>query len=126
MTEHIKVSPRITDFKWGRLDIEGYEAPFKDAKLYPGGAVEWDWNITGTRHNPGIQPPDVQEVLDHGARIVVLSKGVQEQLGCCTETLDMLKQKGIEVYVLQTEQAIRKYNELAETELVGALIHSTC
>ena len=119
-------SPRITYFKWGRLDIEGYEQPFKDAKLYPGGAIEWDWNLTGTRHDPGIQPADVEEVLEHGARVVVLSKGVEERLKTKQETLDLLEERGIEVHVLQTERAIEKYNMLAADQAVGALIHSTC
>lgn len=35
-------SPRITRLSWGHLEIEGGRA-FKDAKLYPGGAREWDW-----------------------------------------------------------------------------------
>ena len=35
-------SPRIGHLSWGRLEVEGQGA-FKDAKLYPGGAREWDW-----------------------------------------------------------------------------------
>lgn len=122
----VLTSPRIDHFEWGRLDVAGFAQPFKDAKLYPGGACEWDWSKTGTRHDPGIQPADVLEVLDHGARVIVLSKGVHERLGVCPETLDLLAQRGIEVHVLQTEQAVTRYNELAATQAVGALIHSTC
>ncbi len=47
-------SPKITHLSWGRLEVEGQDGPFKDAKLYPGGAREWDWNETGTSHEPGI------------------------------------------------------------------------
>ena len=119
-------SPRINHFEWGRLDVEGYDAPFKDAKLYPGGATEWDWSETGTHHVPGIQPADVEKVLKHGVKVVVLSKGVHERLHTMPETLQLLHEKGIMTHVLQTEAAIQKYNELAQTEAVGALIHSTC
>lgn len=120
-------SPKINDFSWGRLAIEGYADEFKDAKLFPGGAIEWDWSLTGTRHVPGIQPADVQEVLDHGASVVILSKGVHERLQTCSDTLEMLETNGIETYVLQTEAAIETYNRLAAAgESVGALIHSTC
>lgn len=122
----VLTSPLITHFEWGRIDVAGFDQPFKDAKLYPGGAREWDWGETGTRHDPGIQPADVQELLDHGARVIVLSKGVHERLGTCIETLDLLKQQDIEVHVLQTEAAVDRYNELAATYAVGALIHSTC
>ena len=59
-------SPGIKHLSWGRLETEHGE--FKDAKLFPGGAREWDWNETGTRHEPGVQPADVEELLEHGGR----------------------------------------------------------
>lgn len=119
-------SPKITHMSWGRLEIEGRDAPYKDAKLYPGGSREWDWSETGTRHVPGIQPADVEELLAHGAQVVVLSKGVNERLQVCPETLQMLQEKDIVVHVLQTEEAVERYNELREGTAVGGLFHSTC
>ena len=118
-------SPRITHASWGRLEVEG-GGRFKDAKLYPGGAREWDWRETGTRHVPGIQPADVEELLAAGAEVLVLSKGVLEQLRVCPETLALLKNRGIPVHVLPTEEAVRVYNELAAKERVAGLFHSTC
>lgn len=121
----MKTSPRIESFSWGRIKIEGYGV-FKDAKLFPGGVREWDWSETKTAHDPGIQPQDVVELLEHGAQVVVLSRGVNERLRVSNETLDMLERKSIGVHVLQTEKAVLMYNELRETELVGGLFHSTC
>jgi hypothetical protein len=119
-------SPRIKGFSWGHLEVEGSERPYKDAKLFPGGSCAWDWNETGTSHDPGIQPADVEDVLANGATVVVLSTGVYERLGVCPETLRLLERKNVPVHVLQTAKAVKRYNELAETEAVGALIHSTC
>ena len=118
-------SPRITNLSWGRTEIDGGRS-FKDAKLYPGGARAWDWRETGTRHVPGIQPADVEELVARGAEVVVLSKGVWERLQVCPETLRMLEAKGIPVHVLQTEEAVKLYNQLREEQRVGGLIHSTC
>ena len=118
-------SPRITHLSWGCLEVEGQQS-FKDAKLFPGGSREWDWRETGTRHVPGIQPADVEELLDHGVTVVVLSKGMHERLQVCRETLQMLKDKGIPAYTFQTEEAVRFYNELREKERVAGLFHSTC
>jgi hypothetical protein len=118
-------SPWILQLSWGRLEVEGL-GTFKDAKLYPGGGREWDWRETGTRHVPGIQPADVAELLDHGAEVVVLSKGVLERLQVCPETLSLLERKGLPAHVLPTEAAVRLYNELAATQKVGGLFHSTC
>ena len=73
-----------------------------------------------------IQPADVEELLEHGATVVVLSNGFHERLQICQQTLQMLEDKNISVHVEQSEEAVRLYNELRETERVGALIHSTC
>ena len=117
-------SPRITHHSWGRLEVESNS--FKDAKLFPGGSREWDWNETGTNHVSGVQPADVEELLEHGASVIVLSRGFHERLQICQQTLQRLQDKNIPVHVEQTEEAVRLYNELSETKRVGALIHSTC
>ncbi len=119
------VSPRIARLSWGRLEVEG-EGTFKDAKLFPGGARAWDWRETGTRHEPGIQPTDVAELLERGATAVVLSKGILGRLQVCPETLELLEGRGVAAHVLQSEQAVLRYNELRETERVAGLFHSTC
>jgi len=120
-------SPRVTHLSWGRLEVEGEEGPpFKDAKLFPGGARVWDWNETGTRHEPGTQPADVEELLEHGATVIVLSKGFHGRLGVTPEALRLLEDNGVTAHVRQTSDAILLYNQLRETEGVGALIHSTC
>lgn len=119
-------SPSVTSLEWGRIEVAGGLGPFKDAKLFPGGAREWDWRETGTGHSPGIQPADVEELLVHGATTVVLSVGVYQRLGICADTLHLLEQRGVPAEVLETNRAVERYNDLAETEPVGALIHSTC
>jgi hypothetical protein len=119
-------SPKVTHLSWGRLEVEGQDVPFKDAKLFPGGAREWDWRETGTNHEPGIQPADVEELLEHGATTVVLSKGHHERLQVTPDALRMLEDRGVSTYVRQTGEAVDLYNELREAEKVGALIHSTC
>jgi hypothetical protein len=125
MPSHEQRSPRIIDCRWGRVSIDGHGA-VKDAKLYPGGARAWDWCETGTHHDPGVQPADVVELLEHGAEVLVLSRGVLRMLKVCPETLALLKGKGICVHVLPTGEAVTTYNLLRKTERVGALIHSTC
>ncbi|MFO7768008.1 MAG: MTH938/NDUFAF3 family protein [bacterium] len=120
------VSPRIEEISWGSIEVEGASKSFKDAKLYPGGAREWDWSETGTDHTPGIQPADVEELLEEGAEAVVLSQGMNRRLKVEPETLRMLEEKGIEVHVLATEEAVERYNALREEIPVGGLFHSTC
>lgn len=119
-------SPRIMDLAWGRIRVDGAAAAFKDAKVFPGGAREWDWNETGTRHDPGIQTADVAELLERGAEVVVLSRGMQERLRVPAETLDLLDRRGVEHHELRTDEAVRLYNELRLTRRAAGLFHSTC
>ena len=119
-------SPRINHVSWGRLEVQGQAEPYKDAKLFPGGSCEWNWRDTGTSHRPGIQIADVEDLLEHGAKVVVLSRGMAECLHVTSETLEFLKERQIPVHILPTQRAAALYNKLAQTELVGGLFHTTC
>lgn len=118
-------SPRVTHLSWGHLEIQGGES-FKDVKLFPGGAREWDWRETGTRHSPGIQPEDVEELVRNGATTVILARGMWGRLRVPLDTLESLRRKGVRVHVAKTKEAVQLYNETRSTEPVGALVHTTC
>lgn len=118
-------SPLVTHLDWGRMEVEGLPAG-KDFVLYPGGGRSWDWGEHGTRHEPGIQPADVAELLDRGCTVAVLSRGMALRLGVMPQTLRLLRDAGMEVHVEETTAAVALYNRLAATERVGGLFHSTC
>ena len=107
------------------MEIEGLGGG-RDFKLYPGGGRAWDWNETGTHHVPGIQVADLEELLEHGSRVVVLSRGMQLALQTCPSALQYLREKKIPVHIEETKAAVDLYNQLSETELVGGLFHATC
>jgi hypothetical protein len=117
-------SPEITAASWGRLQTE--DGRFKDAKLFPGGAREWDWRETGTSHEPGVGPADVEELLEHGATTVVMGTGFHGRLRVREETLRVLEGRGVVAHVMRTGEAVDLYNRLREAGPVGALLHSTC
>jgi hypothetical protein len=118
-------SPLVTGFSWGRVEVG--PLGYRDAKLFPGGSREWDWRETGTQHVPGIQLADAIELIERGADVIVLSRGVDLVLQVPRSTIDALAGRGLEVHVLQSEEAVELYNRLAEAGArVAALIHSTC
>jgi hypothetical protein len=118
-------SPVILSIAWGRMEVEGLGSD-KDFKLHPGGGRRWDWSETGTRHSPGIQLADVEEIVAKGATVIVLSCGMERRLGVDLATLRWLDEHGMEVHVCETSKAVNLYNEIATTRAVGGLFHSTC
>lgn len=120
-----KISPKISSIKWGEIITDDGNS-FKDVKLFPGGSRPWNWNETGTHHIPGIQPADINELLDHGADSIILSQGFHKRLQVKDETVELLNRQEIEYYILETGKAVEKFNELRQNQRVGALIHSTC
>ncbi|OHB73303.1 MAG: hypothetical protein A2V70_16110 [Planctomycetes bacterium RBG_13_63_9] len=126
MTDSIASSPLIEHVAWGRMEVEGLGTG-RDFKLWPGGGRSWDWTETGTHHAPGIQPADVEELLAHGAKIFVLSRGMAGRLQTSPETIEYLKQREIEYHFQETQAAVETYNRLAkEGKPVAGLFHSTC
>lgn len=120
------ISPKILNFSWGDMEIEGY-GHGKDFKLYPGGARPWDWSETGTEHSPGIQPADVKELIDKECEVLVLSKGVYSSLRVMDSTIKLLEKHKVKYHILDTKKAVELYNKLADENIrIGGLFHSTC
>lgn len=119
-------SPAIEHLAWGVMQVQGLGTG-KDIKLWPGGGRGWDWRETGTQHVPGIQVADIAELIDHGASVIVLSRGMQLVLQTAPETFGWLEQHGMKYHLLETREAAKLYNELAAQGIaVGGLFHSTC
>lgn len=119
-------SPLILSVKWGGMEIEGLGRG-KDFKLWPGGGRAWDWHEHGTGHSRGIQVGDCQDLLDHGSKIIVLSRGMMLRLKINRRTISYLQERDIEVRVEGTKKAVKLYNSLArQGKAVGGLFHSTC
>jgi hypothetical protein len=119
-------SPAIEHLAWGITKVSGLGIR-KDVKLWPGGGRAWDWHETNTRHVPGIQIADLAEMIEHGANVLVLSRGMELVLQTAPDTLKWLGQHGVRHHILETREAAKLYNKLAEDgAAVGGLFHSTC
>ena len=126
MTNH---PTHITHLAWGTMEVATNSTilKFKDCKLWPGGAKEWDWRMTGTRHHPGIQPADIEEILEHDVEVMVLTRGMNLRLETCPETERLLRSKGVDYSIEETRRAVDLFNTLAQQgKRVGGIFHSTC
>jgi hypothetical protein len=119
-------SPAIRHLSWGLMEVDRLGTG-KDVKLWPGGGRAWDWRETNTRHVPGIQVADIVELVDHGAAVIVLSRGMELVLQTCPETVTWLDEHRLQHHILETREAAALYNELAAQGVaVAGLFHSTC
>jgi hypothetical protein len=119
----------ITDLSWGNIvvSVAGEKLHFKDCKVWPGGARAWDWGETDTHHSPGIQPADIEEVLEKDVETIVLGRGQLGRLGVSTETEKILRERGVDYHIEKTKKAVALFNELVQKgKRVGGLFHSTC
>jgi hypothetical protein len=118
-------SPKILDCSWGEIVIEGH-GKFRDVKLFPGGAREWDWDETKTRHTPGIQFSDVEELIEKGATLIILTTGAFRKLQIMLSTIATIQRYGhVRVYMVDTYKGVDLYNRaIAKGEKVGALFHT--
>ncbi|PAA91947.1 hypothetical protein BOX15_Mlig015626g1, partial [Macrostomum lignano] len=123
-------APLISKISWGRIRVSNMDSSYRDAKLWPAGSRSWDWRETGTHHRPGVQAADLQELFDKspaGLDAVVISRGMDLVLQVPEATKQYVRDRGAKVYVLQTEAAAAKYNELVNAgQKVAGVFHSTC
>jgi len=119
----------ITDLSWGDMEVSiaGEKQHFKDCKVWPGGARAWDWGETGTHHNPGIQPADIEEILDKDVEVIVLTRGQLGRLAVSPKTETLLREKDVDYRIEKTKKAVAVFNDLVqEGKRVGGVFHSTC
>ncbi len=103
------ISPLVTNSRWGAIEV-GTET-FRDAKLSPDGAAEWDWRATNTHHVPGIQIADVAELVHLGSTIVILSRGFELVLQVPQATIDWLAERNITYEVRPRDRALQRARE---------------
>ena len=119
-------SPLILTLGWGKMVVERLGRG-KDFKLWPGGGRSWDWEEAGTSHTRGIQVDDVKELVEHGAKIVILTRGMLLRLKVPDKTKDYLERHNIEVVIAPTKTGVKIYNDYASKNMpVAGLFHSTC
>ena len=120
--------PIVTDLSWGKTSVlyKGTNTEYKDAILWANGHCEWNWNTHGTRHDPGIQPGDVKDLVKkYKCEYVILSRGMKNILQTDPKTLKWLKENNIDYVILNTIDAVKLYNE-SNLKNIGLLLHSTC
>jgi hypothetical protein len=104
---------------FGKVVIDGKS--YGDVLIVDNKILERDWEAGSHR----ISKSEVEKLLSSKVEIVIIATG---QSGVLEVDVDVMKRikASSELIVLETPEAIRKFNELSKNKKVNALIHTTC
>jgi hypothetical protein len=111
---------RLEDYSFGRIVVDG-EQQTRDLIVLPHRVLANWWRQDG--HS--LASEDFSEVQNELPEKLILGTGAQGRLRPPRPVIDELERRGIDVEVLRTADAVRRYGELDERRTAAAL-HLTC
>ncbi len=112
--------PRLERYQFGQLVVEGEEQT-QDVIVLPDRVVTNWWRADGHR----LVLADLDDVLEELPEHLVVGTGAYGQMRPDPETIEQLRERGVEVEALPTGEAVRRYGELDPRRSAAAL-HLTC
>lgn len=110
----------VTDYRFGHVVVDGEEHT-RDLIVLPTRVVGNWWRREG--HSLFLE--DLEDVADELPAHLLVGCGASSQMRPDPETVEALRGRGIEVEVLPTAEAVRRYGELDPMRAAAAL-HLTC
>lgn len=111
---------RISGYRFGHVVVDG-QTHTRDVIVLPTRVVGNWWREDGH----GLVLEDLAGVLDELPERLVVGCGYASQLRPDPGTLDALRDRGIEVEVLPTAEAVRRFAE-CDPERTAVALHLTC
>ena len=111
---------RLENYSFGRLTVDGTEET-RDVIVLPERVVRNWWR----REGHALVLDDLDAVLDELPARLIIGTGAQGRMKPEPATLAQLGDRGIEVDVLPTDEAVKRYSSLNPAETAAAL-HLTC
>src|SRR5947208_15345176 len=112
--------PRIGGYRIGHHVFDGEEQT-RDVIELPGRVLTNWWRAEGHR----LVLADLGDVIEELPERLVVGTGAYGQMRPDPEALEQLRQRGVEVEALPTDEAVRRYGELDPSRTAAAL-HLTC
>jgi len=112
--------PRVEEYRFGRIVVDGQEET-ADVIVLPDRVVR-NWR---RREGHSLVLEDLDGVVDELPERLVIGTGANGRLRPDPVTLELLRQRGIEVEALPTDEAVRRFQEL-DPAATAAALHLTC
>ena len=109
--------PRIEDFRFGHVVVDG-AVQRRDVIVVPERVLTDWWRADGHR----LALADLADVIEELPERLVVGTGAYGQMRPEPEALEELRQRGVEVEALPTDEAVRRYGEL---DPAGRRLHFT-
>ena len=113
----------IDEYRFGKMVVAGN--PYDFDLMICGEELYEQWH-RNEGHSLCLE--DLEWMLERGPEILIIGKGNQGCMEVPIVVLEELRQRGIDVRVAKTTEAVELYNEIAqkETRKIGASFHLTC
>jgi hypothetical protein len=112
--------PRIEGYRFGQLVVDGEEQT-RDVIVLPDRVVPNWWRADGHR----LVLADLEDVLEELPEHLVVGTGAYGQMRPDPAVIEQLRERGVEVEALKTDEAVRRYGEL-DPRRTAAALHLTC
>jgi hypothetical protein len=114
------VMARLEDYRFGRVVLDGREET-RDVIVLPDRVIRNWWRNDGH----ALVLDDLDDVLDDLPERLVVGTGAAGQMEPDPQAVRALRDRGVEVEVLRTDEAVRRY-AASDPARTAAALHLTC
>jgi hypothetical protein len=112
--------PKIEGYRFGQIVVDGEEET-RDLIVLPDRVVTNWWRADGHK----LVLADLDDVLEELPQHLLVGTGAYGQMRPDPETVEQLRERGVEVEALPTADAVLRYREL-DPRRTAAALHLTC
>lgn len=114
-------TPHIDSYHFGKIVIDG-RSYSKDVILLPDRVISNWWRNEGHK----LSMNDLDDVLAAKPQGLIVGQGAYSRMHVPGQIETELQLEGIELIVLPTSEACKKYNQLSGEGIYAAALHLTC
>ncbi len=112
---------KIEHYSFGKITIDG-QTFTSDVIIYPDRVNSSWWRKEGHL----LQIDDLSDITGAGLPVLIIGTGYYSTMRVPEETLKYIQSKDIEVFIENTQKAVKLYNKISSDKQTIAGLHLTC